>query len=337
MTQPKAPMVSVFICSYNKAPFVEAALDSVNAQTFRDFELILVDDCSTDDSQAIIESWLGSHSLPCRLVKHSQNQGVVKTVNEILAMVRGRYIASLGSDDVWHPERLEHFLAEMRHFPESLAVLYGDAEVIDELGRVDSLRFIESRRSFAEPPAGDVFHDLLEGNFIPGMSTLIRTDCLRSVGGYDESLWYEDWDMWLRLADRYSFAFLPGALAQYRIVSDSMVRSPVWQPLIAESMLTIRLKWLDRDERARQVLDKALTGSAEELYATHNPLALGYAKKKWRRDRSPRSLVLVLCLRLGVPYAGFCWLGCSARALRHAAGHGVATFRALVSALRSHL
>ena len=77
-------------------------------------------------------------------------------------------------------------------------------------------RFLESHPRFDSPPEGQIFHILLEGNFIPSLAALHRLDCLRAVGGYDESLWFEDWDMWLKLADRFSFAYLPEALARYR-------------------------------------------------------------------------------------------------------------------------
>ena len=116
---------------------MEATLESVRGQTFRDFELIIVDDCSTDDSVGIIETWLERTGMPCRFVRHSANQGVCRTVNEILGMARGRYIASLGADDLWHPSMLERFVRRMEESPADVCVVYGDAEVIDEEGRVE--------------------------------------------------------------------------------------------------------------------------------------------------------------------------------------------------------
>ena len=102
-----SPLVSVCIPSYNKARFIEDTLESVRRQSFTDFELLVIDDCSTDESAEIIQSWIARAGFPCHFRKHADNQGVCKTLNEMAVMARGRYFAGLGADDLWHPLMLD--------------------------------------------------------------------------------------------------------------------------------------------------------------------------------------------------------------------------------------
>lgn len=301
------PLVTVCVPSYNKARFIEATLESVRTQTFQDFELIVIDDASTDDSVAVIEAWRVRHGFPLKFVKHEANRGVCVTLNEALTMARGRYWSGLGADDVWHADMLERFVEAMERQPEDVAVVYGDAELIDDEGRLLPGRFIARHRRFEAPPEGRIFAALLEGNFIPAMATLCRVDCLRAVGGYDEELWYEDWDMWLRLAHRYAFGHLPGAFVQYRIVPDSMTNSSAWSLHGAPSTASIYLKWVGRDACTDRRLEERLSerGWEDALYAARHPAALNYAMRRWRRLRTPQALFMAACIWLGVPHAAY--------------------------------
>jgi glycosyltransferase involved in cell wall biosynthesis len=330
----RTPEVTVFVCSYNKARYIEAALDSVRRQTFRDFELIVVDDCSTDASVGIIDAWITKTGFSCRFLRHEQNRGICRSLNEILGLSQGRFFAGLGADDVWHADMLERCVAGMRGLPGDVAVLYGDAEIIDEQGRLGPLRLIESTCRFTDMPEGRVFHTLLEANFLPALCAFSRLDCIRAVGGYDESLWFEDWDMWLRLADRYAFAFLPGALAQYRLVEDSMLRSEAWAPRLADSILEIQLKWVGRDELSNRILAAALglnaeaeqaaqerrdaAEQAERLYADGSTASLSCALRKFRYQRDVFSFLLLASILLHVPYPAFRRVTNAAKALRSA-------------------
>ncbi len=312
------PLVTTFMASYNHARYLEAALESVSRQTFDDFEFIIVDDCSSDESVSIIERWLPEQRFPCTFLKHAENRGVVRTVNEMLSLARGKYWAGVASDDLWHPEFLETRVRRMEQLPEDVAVLYGDVEVIDEHDRVKPVPYNHGFLQVRVPPEGRVFEDLWRFNFVPAMACLSRISCLRNVGGYDESLWFEDWDMWLRLADRYSFAFEPRVLAQRREVGTSMMHSPQSQGAWAESVRKIRLKWFTRLATGHSAPEEVLywPNAAEDLYSIGNPSAVRYARRKWHLERTPRSLVLLGCVRFGLPYAVLEQLRGTVRTLR---------------------
>lgn len=243
-------LLTVMAVCYNHARFVTECLESIRAQTFRDFQLIVTDDGSNDRSAALISDWLSIHAPDAVFIRHDRNRGLCATLNEALAAVRGRYLAKLATDDVWLPDKLERQLALMQTLPERVAVLYGDALQIDETGKPLPRTCLYGVGISGAGPSGNVFRALLRRNFVHGLTTLIRTECLRAVGGYDESLAYEDWDMWLRLSRRYEFQFMPGIFAKYRIVKRSLSRTTVaWgSPAQLRTDLAILAKCLDAPE-----------------------------------------------------------------------------------------
>src|SRR4030095_7748208 len=121
--------------------------------------------------------------------------------------------------------KIENQVRQMEQLPDDVGVLYSDALRIDETGNLLEEKFIEARRQFSCMPEGDMFATLLKKNFIPAMSTLIRRSCYDRVGTYDEKLCYEDFDMWLRIAQEYRFVFSPIISAKYRVVSTSLTQT----------------------------------------------------------------------------------------------------------------
>lgn len=218
-----APLVSMLVICYNQARFVVETLESAKAQTYKNTELIIADDCSTDDSVAVIERWLSEKKIQCTFIRHEKNQGVCKTLNEALSHASGKYISMIASDDLWLPDKIESQVAIMESQPESVGVLYSDTFLMDENGR-DLPKTFHERWNLPENSQGQVLDALLKNNFIPGLTSFIRRDCYRTVGRYDEDLPWEDWDMWLRIARHYTFAYSAQPSAKYRIHPSSVSR-----------------------------------------------------------------------------------------------------------------
>lgn len=221
------PLVTVMALCYNHERFVLECLESIRAQTFQDFRLIVTDDASTDRSAELIADWIARHRPHATFIRHARNRGLCATLNEALAAVSTKYLAKIATDDLWLPEKLERQLAIMESLPEKVAVLYGDAYQIDEAGTVLPGKFLHAYGIVGDPPQGDLFPRLVRRNFIPSLTTMIRVGCLRDIGEYDERLSYEDWDIWLRISQRYEFAFFGYVSAKYRIVGSSMARAVV--------------------------------------------------------------------------------------------------------------
>ena len=203
----RVPAISVIVGTYNHEPFVEESLDSVRRQSFRDFELIVIDDCSSDGTVDRIRAWSARSDVPITLIVNETNRGICASRNRALARARGKYVSTLSGDDVYEPDKLERQYCAFESYDERVAVVYSDITEIDAHGR----EVITTRQATPRvPPEGEVFDDLVEQNFVRAPAVMVRRSALAEVGSYDESLAYEDDDMWLRLADRFEFRFCPG-------------------------------------------------------------------------------------------------------------------------------
>lgn len=206
------PVISVIIPVYNGAKTVRETIESVLNQTYHDFEIIVINDGSQDDTLAIINS---IQNQKIQLFSYP-NAGLSASRNRGFARARGEFIAFLDADDLWTTDKLESQLTALQQNPQA-AVAYSWTDHIDECSQ-----FL--RPASYTSCSGNVYERLLIGNFIScGSNTLIRTQALSNVGGFDESLKAaEDWDMWLRLAALYEFVVVPRPQVLYRISPYSM-------------------------------------------------------------------------------------------------------------------
>lgn len=202
----KKPAVTVFMAAYNASKDIKAAIDSVLNQTFPDFELLIVNDGSTDDTAAIVGSYQDSR---IRLVHNPKNMGLVPTRNVALSEARGKYLAILDSDDIAYPERLQLQFEFLESNPE-MALCGGHAKIIDEAGT-------ETSEELTVPSDPDVIkRTLLFRNTYVNSSTMFKTEVLRELGGYRNFAPAEDYDLFIRISDRYPVSNLDKYLVKYR-------------------------------------------------------------------------------------------------------------------------
>jgi len=201
--------VSVIIPTYNRAPLLPVALRSVLAQTFQDFEIIIVDDGSTDETRQVVEPYLSDARI--RYIYQS-NHGVSGALNTGFNAAQREFITQLDSDDCWEPELLTTLLARFDGHPE-IGVVYARVQAMDKDGQ-PLAPILGAEGHFP----GQTFLSLLYGNFVCTIAAVMRRACFQQVGGLDESLnGIEDWDIWLRLARVTQFKFVNQILAHYRI------------------------------------------------------------------------------------------------------------------------
>lgn len=200
------PRVTVFIPAYNREAHIAAAVGSVLAQTFTDFELLVIDDGSTDATVAVVEAFRDPRIV---IVRHEQNQGIPRTRNHALERARGEYLANLDSDDLCHPRRLERQVAFLDAHPDH-AVVGAWGRDVDEDGR----RRLRVRR---EPlRAADVDVHLLFRCALRNRSVMLRTAVARAYG-YDEAFTRcQDYELHARMAARHRLANLPEVLVYAR-------------------------------------------------------------------------------------------------------------------------
>ena len=209
------PRVSVWLPSYQHAPYLATAIDSVLAQTLPDVELVVVEDGSTDGSLAIAQRYAEAHPGRVRVVTHPghENRGVEASAALGVRHARGRYLLGMSSDDVLRPEALE-VLAPILDRRPSVGMVYAYVRVIDEAGG----GVLDGRRMGIDVTAGGrPLEQLVQGNTIPGITALLRRECVEAVGDLDPALEYSDWEFFVRLAAHWEIAFVAQPLAGFRV------------------------------------------------------------------------------------------------------------------------
>lgn len=198
--------VSIIIPSYNRAKLLSAAVESLQRQTYQNIEIIIVDDCSTDDTAQVVAEIEDDRIL---YVKHEVNKGGGEARNTGMKYATGDYIGFLDSDDQWHKDKLERQMAVFKTKPEvgvvytGMKVYQGDYLVKEVIPKYE----------------GDLLTKLIESNCIYTTSSiLVKKKVLEEVGGFDSSLpSCQDWDLYIRLARVSRFGFVEDSLVLYHL------------------------------------------------------------------------------------------------------------------------
>ena len=222
---PNNPLVTVICLCYNQEAYVVESLNSVINQSYPSIELIIVDDFSTDNSKKTIIKWLEKNP-EIRFVSNESNLGITKSFNKALEFAKGKYIIDLAADDVL----LYNCVAsQINAFSTSsfknLGVVYGNAELISETGSFDSYYFpVNAQKKVIQKRiTGDIYENVLSDFYsMCSVSAMIKKSVLEHLGGYDESLAYEDLDFWVRASRMYEFDFIDEPTIQKRIVTHSL-------------------------------------------------------------------------------------------------------------------
>jgi alpha-1,3-rhamnosyltransferase len=204
------PLVSVIVPSYNHAPFLKECLTSVFAQDYPATEVIVVDDGSTDNSGEVLRELNRKFEFTLELREH---HGLSNTVNyAITEYAKGKYITITASDDNWLPGKLTkqvRFMEENTQFP----MTFGKSKVIDVEGN-----YLEHQTATLNSglKGGMIFREIFLMDFHPPVNYIYRAEVLRSLGLFDERSWVADFDMNLRMAEKYPIGFMDEFLDCYR-------------------------------------------------------------------------------------------------------------------------
>lgn len=205
------PKVSVIITVYNRAELLRRSIASVLEQTFGDFELLVVDDCSTDDPESVIRAFGDTR---IRYLRQSENQGVAAARNRGLRESRAPFVAFLDDDDEWFPDKLAQQVALFSSRNTDVGLVYTGAETLT--GHGEPLVHTPSAR-------GDLYREMLARNLVHGTcGVMIRRNVITEIGFFDETLpAIEDYDFWLRIARYYKFDCISAPLVRYHDVRDA--------------------------------------------------------------------------------------------------------------------
>jgi glycosyltransferase involved in cell wall biosynthesis len=209
----KKPLVSVVIPTYNSALFLPQSIESVLQQTYGNFEVIVIDDGSTDNTEEVLSGYKGA----IRYMK-KKNGGPSAARNLGIAEAKGEFIAFQDSDDLWLPEKLQLQMEYLTNHPE-IAVLYTDLIQFNQQGLVSAS--LEER--YGTLPSGYIFEELLVNHAVTLSTVIVRRSCIDEVGVFDESLiGAEDYNFYLRLARKFQFAFINQALVHKRLHTNNL-------------------------------------------------------------------------------------------------------------------
>ena len=204
----KKGLVSIITPVYNGEEFLNRSIKSVLDQTYQNWELLLIDDGSDDDSVNIIESYLLDKRI--RLLKNKSNSGISATRNKGIRNSNGEYIALLDQDDEWFPEKLQKQVQVFNSLDNSFGLVYSNIEV-----RFDNGKITERKLNIA--PKSQIDENLkliLLNNLISSPTVLLKKTVLDDVGLFDESIQWggDDYDLWIRIAHKYKFGYIDEVL-----------------------------------------------------------------------------------------------------------------------------
>lgn len=243
--------VSVVIPTYNAARFVTEAIKSVLAQTFKDYEILVIDDGSTDDTREV----LAKYRSPVQYL-YKSNGGVSSARNYGIENARGKYIAFLDADDLWMPEKLERQVAVLES-NENVGVCYAATQKVDE--NLEIIGYIEAK-----------FYDdysealLLNLNIVAGScsSAIVRRDIAQQTDGFDTQFsTCADWEYWLRLSLLTQFSPLNEYLVKYRVIGGSMSSNPFVSKQDTVGVLNKFFALPDLPSKYKKLRNKALSNN----------------------------------------------------------------------------
>ncbi len=216
-----SPKISAIITTYNCEKYLEEAIKSVLNQTFKEYELLVIDDGSTDNTKKIVMKYRDKLDY-----FYKKNGGHADARNYGIKKARAEYVAFLDSDDLWYPKKLEICYTELIKKPEA-GLVYSNLTIIDKKGRV-------VLKKLKRPHFKKNYPCILLGNYVSCQGSLIKKSCLKEIGLFNYDLdMYEDWDLFIRLARKYRFVFIDQPLFFYRTNKDSK---------FTKHQLTLRLK-----------------------------------------------------------------------------------------------
>ena len=203
------PKVSVVIPTHNRASFLRSAIQSVLNQTFQDFEIIVVDDASEDETPEVIQSFTDPR---IQYVRHETNKGQGVTRNNGMSRVSGEYVAFLDDDDEWLPQKLEQQVSLLDSTPARVGLVYTGFRKTDALTKQVIAEVIPEKR-------GDLFDQMAINNWIGTCSTVVvRSSVFEKAGLFDEGLASgADYDMWLRISKEFAIEYICEHLVRYTV------------------------------------------------------------------------------------------------------------------------
>ena len=259
------PKVSVIIPAFNCMTYLPIAINSVLDQTFRDWEVIIVNDGSTDN----IETWFSTLDNPNIQLINQLNQGSAVARNTGLSHASGEYIAFLDADDIWVSSKLEEQVNVLDQEPK-VGLVYSWVGSIDAEGNIKG----KTRKNSY---SGNVFKDIAKHDILEcGSTPMIRRSCFDTVGIFDPALAYAQvWDMWIRIAAKFQFQVIEKTLIYYRYHLENYSKN-----------------WHRIEENCSLIIEKNLSNLPPDLqFLKQQAYSLTYLRIAWKILKDKKAVV----------------------------------------------
>lgn len=256
----KLPLISVVIPTYNREGVIKQSIDSVLTQTWSNLEIIVVDDCSTDQTETLIRSLQDER---IRYVKNSRNMGAGGSRNIGMQHARGEYIAFQDSDDIWHFQKLEKQMKALKEaenrWGTEVGLVY--CQCIKDLGGI--MRRFPVDDIPMEMKEGDIFSSLLFASLIGTQTMLMKRQVWERIGGFCEELRnLEEWEYCIRIAEQFPVAFVNEPLVTLHY-SENNISSNAHEGMIAEFYI---LKKIEKHLNSPELIKVKMEGMIEKRY-----------------------------------------------------------------------
>ncbi len=272
------PLVSIIALNYNQSRFLVETLNSINRQTYNNFELIITDDGSIDDSVSKINAWAKIHpQLNIQILYNQKNAGLCAMLNSAVKRSKGVFIKPIACDDILEHNYLERVVSLFQNSCET-SLICTDMSLIDEESTIKySSNWNYAGVNISEKRINE-FDSYIEGPFLNTPSIMYRRELFDDIGGYDESLIFEDWDFILRSKKISNFAYINESLVRYRIHNSNMHKNIGRQIVYSQDIIRLLNKHFGTSELCDQMIRRRISDELASMLL----LDENFAIKMWK-------------------------------------------------------
>lgn len=268
------PLVSLLIISYNQKAYIRDCMEGLLAQTYPNLEILYLDDCSLDQTfevaiqyENMLKQKYGAERV--RFIRNRENQGLIRNLNRLVSESKGTYVKFMAADDFMLADAIERITACMEEHKEYDLLytngIYGDGRIHFPLKSLEGLKRLYCGAQLSGS-GNKIFEELYRRDFIAAPTVIVRKNMYERCGMYDDQIGIEDWDFYLRIAEKGCIGYLDEVTVMYRFTSDSLSHSdnPVRRMNMQKSMLLIREKYKDKVEGSQKMISNSLNAAFQD-------------------------------------------------------------------------
>lgn len=304
MTKYNIPLVSICIPTYNSSSFIIKTLESVRLQNYINLEILIIDDYSTDKTREIVHDWiLNNYQLNVMFLCNIYNRGVVETCADLLSLSNGEFFQFLGADDLIYYNKISKQVYEIKNLGHEYALVFCDVNIINEFDEVISQSYLkEQNLNIKQVFKLGVSLSLINKNFIPSPSVLIRTSHAKESGGINKQISFEDLDLYIRLSMNFKFGYIDEKLGSYRRLSNSLMHSSISYIKILEATLQC-LNQYRYIKKWRKNINKKFTELVPAVYMSNHENGKTWVKVWFRKSFTIKSAIYLFFSLFNIKYS----------------------------------